>query len=498
MIDYFKKEISSSGKPYFRNKIRNETQWGFYTYENTNKRLPRGYVRLNVNGESFYKYNEPVLPTSYDYSDDYAPREFDIFQMRYDDLIDQDEEEQQEEICRRNNLFQKVARRLKLETDSIYDESLEFLAVKAEVPIKQIIAYIQETESKQLGKKAILTPFSTIKRTDSSFSTKRSIRELCGVNTRELEAEQAMNQIQHQFMCPLSLNAFTDPVTCSSGHTFEREHITILIKNKLNPVCPISRLPITGHLVPTHALRKVIDQFIEKYKNQKGDHWAPILEFCVTYTNFTGRLQVPIDIILAKIEPSVPLRVVHAESGSDDARARFAALSADLSRFQDSDYARARIAEFRDMIRVQTEGIRASLTASARTPNPPPTSRLPVNHETGRNPDEIRAFLIENGYNLDIIDNIPEIIANSSRSSFGHALAEANRRIEDPEYREEHRSRTAEELLEYYTRLTPEYAEDLRTPEAYDAAVQTANSAHNSYARASYHPIGGQWFIDDD
>ena len=79
--------------------------------------------------------------------------------------------------------------------------------------------------------------------------------------------------------------------------------------------------------------------------------------------------------------------------------------------------------------------------------------------------------MIENGYNLDIIDNIPEIIANSSRSSFGHALAEANRRIEDPEYREEHRSRTAEELLEYFTRITPRYAEDLRSPEAYDAAA---------------------------
>jgi hypothetical protein len=55
-------------------------------------------------------------------------------------------------------------------------------------------------------------------------------------------------------------------------------------------------------------------------------------------------------------------------------------------------------------------------------------------------------------------------------TSYSHALAEANRRIEDPVYRENHRSRIAEELLEYYSRLTPQYAEDLRRSEAYDAA----------------------------
>jgi hypothetical protein len=389
MIDYFKQEISSSGKPYFRNKVTNETQWG------VKKRLPKGWVRVNVDGKHLYKYIKPNKKVSTNYSSlAYAPREFDIFQMSYEDLID--DEEEQAEAYRRYTLFQKVAQLLKLKTDNICDESLEYLAENANVPVQQIIAYIQETERKQLGKKAILTPFSTIKRTDSSFSSQRSIRELCGVNMRELEAEQAMNQIQHQFMCPLSLNAFTDPVTCSSGHTFEREYITIHIKNKLNPVCPISRLPITGHLVPTHALRKVIDQFIEKYKNQKGDHWAPILEFCVTYTDFTDRLQVPIDIILAKIEPmqlftptpSVPLRAVYAESGSDDARARFAALRADFSRLHDSDDARARIADVYRSTRVYgSEDARARLAESFASPprmplipgqrTPSPIRRMP-------------------------------------------------------------------------------------------------------------------------
>jgi hypothetical protein len=435
-MDYFKKEISSSGEPYFRNKITNETQWGFYTYENTNKLLPTGYVRLILNGESFYKYNEPVLQSSYDYYyDDYAPRELEeILQMSYEDLIDEDEEEQQAEICRRNKLFKKVARLLKLGRDSICDESLEFLAEKAHVPVEQIITYIEQTEIKELGEKAILTAFSTIKRTDSSFSSKRSIRELCGVNTRKVEAQNALSQIQHQFTCIISLYPFIDPVTCSSGHTFEREGVTRLIRSS-NPVCPLTKLRLTGLISPNHALKNVIDQFVEKYKNQKGEHWVPILEFCTEYTKGSRkRLKTPIDVTRRLEQPvrTAPL-------------------------------------DWRDDI-----------------------------GHPGRNPDQIRAFLIENSYDLDIIDNIPELVANSlSRSSYNHALAEANQRIEDPVYRENRRSRTAEELLEYYTRLTPRYAEDLRTPEAYDAALQTANSPYNSYSRACHHPVGGQWFVRD-
>jgi len=427
-MDYFKKEISSSGKPYFRNKVTNQTQWGFNTYENTNKLLGRGYIRLNVNGKPFYKYN-PILQSSYTY----APRELEeILQMNYDDLEKEDEEEQQAEICRRNNLFQKVARLLKLRTDSICDESLEFLAGKAEVPVERIITYIEKTETEKLGEKATLTPFSTIKRTDSFFSSKRSIRELCGVNTKEVEAQNALSQITHQFTCPLTILPFTDPVTCSSGHTFERESITQRIKSD-NPMCPFTRTRLTGIIFPNYALKKVIDQFIEKYINQKGEHWAPILEFCAEYTKgIDKRLKTLIDV---KREP-VPVPVCAPVLSANE--------------------------------------IRNSLIASRY-----PGSSF---RHTGRSANEIRNFLIECGYDLDIIDNIPDYFALSTNSSFFHALLQVQRRIGDPVYRESRRSRTAEELLAYYARINPRYTRELRTPGAYDAAVQTVNSPYNSYA----------------
>ena len=388
-IDYFKKEISSSGKLYFRNTVTNETQWGFKTYYNTDKKLPRGWVRLNVNQKPLYKYDKPVLPSSYSYS--YAPKELEIFQMSYEYLQNDEEEEQQAEAYRRYNLFRKVASILKLRTDSICDESLEFLAVKAKVPVERIITYIKETETKELGKRAILTPFSTIKRTDISFLSERSIRELCGVNTKEVEVQNAFSQIQHQFTCPLSLYPFIDPVTCSSGHTFERSYVTQLIRS-INPVCPLSRLRLTGLIGPNHALKKVIDQFIEKYINQKGEHWAPILEFCVAYIeSFTGRLQAPTDV------------GVLDESDSDDADSDSDESDTDESDSDESDTEQ----QYRDMRERQIQrGIEED--------------------QTGRSEEEIRAYMIYYG-NLHEAD-IPEFIAQSSNSSYTHAIRESSLR----------------------------------------------------------------------
>jgi hypothetical protein len=373
-MDYFYRKKSSSGEYYYINKITGKTQWGFNTYFNTNKQLPRRWVRLNLEGKPVYKYNKPILQSSYSYA--CSPREFDIFQLSYEDL-DLLNEEEEAESYRRYNLFQKVSRFLKLTTESICDESLEFLARKANISIQQIITYINETETKQLGKRAISTIFSTIKRSDSSFSSKRSIRELCGVNTREIEAQNAFSQIRYQFTCAISNDAFIDPVTCSSGYTFEREYITRLIRSS-NPVCPFTRVRLSGNLVPNHALRAVIDQFIEKYINQKGEHWAPILEFCLQYIEGTSvRLKAPIDVSLDQEPTSTPVDSDSDIDESEETRRRNELLS-----------------------------------------------------RTGRTEEEIRVFLISVGYNIRDIENIPEVIAQSINSSYRNAMREVTIRME--------------------------------------------------------------------
>jgi hypothetical protein len=411
--------------------------------------------------------------------------------MSYDDLEEEDEEEQQAEISRRNNLFKKVARLLQLGTDSICDESLEFLAGKADVPVKRIITYIEKTEIEKLGEKHTLTPFSRIQITDSSFSNKRSIRELCGVNTRKVEAQNAFSQIEHQFSCPLSIYPFIDPVTCSSGHTFEREYVTRLIRSS-NPVCPLTKLRLTGLISPNHALKKVIDQFVEKYINQKGEHWAPILEFCVAYTKGRDkRLKDPIDVKNDFI-PEIPIETARTPQQILDYLLECGYNFYDINNIpevvassEDSSYDHA-LNEVRR--RLEDPEYREAHRARILI--------IPPEHEIRRSANEIRAFLLENGHDLDIIDNIPELVANSENSCFYHALTNLNFRLENPIYSENYRSRTAEELLEYYSSLVPRNAENLRRPEAYDVAVQTANNPlYNSYATACESPIGRRWFL---
>jgi hypothetical protein len=89
------------------------------------------------------------------------------------------------EIFRRSELFENVAKVLKRTPESIIDESLEYLAAKADVLPQTIIDYIQKTELEELGENANVIAFSMISETDTSFSSERSIRELCGLNMEE-------------------------------------------------------------------------------------------------------------------------------------------------------------------------------------------------------------------------------------------------------------------------------------------------------------------------
>ena len=383
---YFVARKSSSDKDYYNNPISGENQWGFNTYFKTQKKLPKGWIRLNYNGENVYKFNgnsnKKVSKSSY-----HAPTEKKILEMTYQDLV---KEQEQEEICRRQILFENVARRLKLTTDIICDESLQYLADKTKVSVEEIINYIEQTELTQLGSKAESTFFSTIKQTDKTFLTERSIRELCGVNMREADASKVMNQIDEELSCPISRDIFKDPVTCSSGHTFERDSIKSWFQ-QFGTTCPKSRMVITDYIVPNHALRTVLEKFVEKYENQKGDIWKPIVAACLEYKNFTGRLTDPEHLVVLE--------------GSDEE--------------DEEDLDQAEL------------------------------------HQTGRTASEIREYMLSQEYSFENINNIPEIIAASEDSSYSAANVEARRRYTDPEYRELHRSRSEEEIRSYMLRRAP-------------------------------------------
>lgn len=62
--------------------------------------------------------------------------------------------------------------------------------------------------------------------------------------------------IPDEFICPLTLEVFVDPIMTRSGLTFERHAILEWIVNEGNATCPITRTPLfPSMMVPNVALR---------------------------------------------------------------------------------------------------------------------------------------------------------------------------------------------------------------------------------------------------
>jgi hypothetical protein len=296
----FEEQISSSGKPYYIDTITGETQWGSENFFNTNIPLPKGYICLILNGKDVYKYiggggGEDL--NSYSYS----PEDFDktSISATYKQLKSLKTQPAINEIFRRSELFENVAKVLKRTPESIIDESLEYLAAKADVLPQTIIQYIQTTELEELGENSNVTAFSMISETDPSFSSERSIRELCGLNMQEEELSKALEQLK-DLICPISLELINELVMtgCSNGHTCDKKSMEDLLKTSIRrcPACNI-QIPRVIKLMPNAFAKKIIEEFVEKYVNQRGEIWNKIKEACIEYKNAKRIRQEKIDFL---------------------------------------------------------------------------------------------------------------------------------------------------------------------------------------------------------
>lgn len=69
--------------------------------------------------------------------------------------------------------------------------------------------------------------------------------------------------IPHLFRCPISLDLFTDPVTLSTGQTYDRASIEKWLSLG-NLTCPVTMQKLTDpSLVPNHTLRHLITQWLQ-------------------------------------------------------------------------------------------------------------------------------------------------------------------------------------------------------------------------------------------
>ncbi|RDY00714.1 E3 ubiquitin-protein ligase PUB22, partial [Mucuna pruriens] len=62
------------------------------------------------------------------------------------------------------------------------------------------------------------------------------------------------------FICPISLEIMKDPVTVSTGITYDRESIETWLFSKKNKTCPVTKQPLLDYtdLTPNHTLRRLI------------------------------------------------------------------------------------------------------------------------------------------------------------------------------------------------------------------------------------------------
>ncbi|XP_061362453.1 E3 ubiquitin-protein ligase PUB22-like [Gastrolobium bilobum] len=62
------------------------------------------------------------------------------------------------------------------------------------------------------------------------------------------------------FLCPISLEIMKDPVTVSTGITYDRENIEKWLFSKKNKTCPVTKQPLSDYadLTPNHTLRRLV------------------------------------------------------------------------------------------------------------------------------------------------------------------------------------------------------------------------------------------------
>ncbi|KAI4367310.1 hypothetical protein MLD38_023061 [Melastoma candidum] len=97
-------------------------------------------------------------------------------------------------------------------------------------------------------------PVPSSKSSSSSSSSRRRLTGLEPLDTSSVP-------IPDHFRCPISLELMLDPVTISTGHTYDRSSIESWVATG-NTTCPVTRSPLADFsLIPNHTLRRLIQDW---------------------------------------------------------------------------------------------------------------------------------------------------------------------------------------------------------------------------------------------
>lgn len=81
------------------------------------------------------------------------------------------------------------------------------------------------------------------------------------------------NEVPSHFLCPISLQPMVDPVTISTGITYDRDNIRRWLYSLNNNTCPVTKqVLIDTNLTPNHTLRRLI----QTWCNFKASHGSSV------------------------------------------------------------------------------------------------------------------------------------------------------------------------------------------------------------------------------
>lgn len=90
-------------------------------------------------------------------------------------------------------------------------------------------------------------------------------------------------QTAMSLICPITQELMLDPVTISTGRTFERSAIETYFRFS-GTRDPTTNEPLSNrHIIPNMLVETLTKQFVEFYEGKQGKEWERVVQYCNTY-----------------------------------------------------------------------------------------------------------------------------------------------------------------------------------------------------------------------
>jgi hypothetical protein len=100
-----------------------------------------------------------------------------------------------------------------------------------------------------------------------------------GIEEEHMKAYQTAMSL----ICPITHELMLDPVTISTGRTFERSAIETYFRFS-GTKDPTTNEPLSNrHITPNFVVQTLTKQFVEFYEGKQGKEWERVVQYCNTY-----------------------------------------------------------------------------------------------------------------------------------------------------------------------------------------------------------------------